>query len=539
MKPDPTPTPTSGHGGPDPSVITAAVKAALAGIPEKIEGLSARIAVFEGEDITKALAELAKLQASVEGLSSLKDEIPEDKSEEIKSLAARLDGVSAQLLSGGAAPGSVETPVNLGETIFEDEGFQAMVGESRKGSGVYRIKLKDHKGVKALGDIPNILAGVSAAPVLAAAELGALRWSTRQTEIVQEPKESVAEFVPFIGVIPAPGFQVYEWPRETLDSATGYMRTTLAVALTGSSVTATDTAEVNDASHFSPGTYVRFFDATHAKLGRLKLVSVDTASSPNKLVFGTDLIDWDQAINTNITSEQWLGTPEGEGKPYTLLSGETTSVNSVTMAIMAAVTRQQLLSPSGIMAWIQQELPSRTRDNIAQALLYGAGTTGKSLMGFWSVDGAQTSVWSDGEVGDNRIDAILRAVLKVLGGTPTIVMNKTDFSLLRLQKDKNENYLLANTIGRVSLEMVGDNWILDGKYPIIESEAVKDGDFLCCDFRMASKIIDAEDEAIEWGVINDDFAKNIRRALYELTLAHAVQRIKSFVLGEWDSEPSA
>jgi HK97 family phage major capsid protein len=191
------------------------------------------------------------------------------------------------------------------------------------------------------------------------------------------------------------------------------------------------------------------------------------------------------------------------------------------------------------MAWIEQELPSRTVDNIAQQLLYGAGTTGKSLQGFMTYTGAQTYLWSEGQVGDNRIDAILRAALKVIGGTPTIVMNKRDFALLRLQKDKNENYLLSATIGKVSLEMVGGTWVLDGQYPIIESEAVIDNDFLVCDFKTASKLIDAEDEALEWGVINDDFALNQRRARYERTLAHAVQRLKSFVVCQWDNAPVA
>jgi hypothetical protein len=531
-------TPVSGHSGDDKSVIAAAVKSALANIPAEIEGVSARLAVLEDEDFAKTVAEFAKLAATVEGLSSLKDQIPEDQSDKIASMAAQIEGLSAQLLSGAAAPGGKEAPKGLGETIFEDEKFQAMISSESSGTSSYKIKLKEHRGVSALGSVRDILAGVSAAPVLGAAELGPLRWSTRQTEIVREAKESVAEFVPAIGVIPAPGFQVYEWPRETEESATGYMRTTLAVALTGGT-TPVGVAEVNDASHFVPGTYVRFFGDTKNLLGRLKIASVDTVTVPNQLLFTGTPINWDQPINTGVTSEQWLGTPESESKPYTYLAGDTTSVNAVTIAIMAAATRQQLLSPSGIMAWIEQELPSRTVDNIAQQLLYGAGTTGKSLQGFMTYTGAQSYLWSEGQVGDNRIDAILRAALKVIGGTPTIVMNKRDFALLRLQKDKNENYLLSATIGKVSLEMVGGTWVLDGQYPIIESEAVIDNDFLVCDFKTASKLIDAEDEALEWGVINDDFALNQRRARYERTLAHAVQRLKSFVVCQWDNAPVA
>jgi hypothetical protein len=520
----------------DPGAVVAAVKSVIGNLPSEIDGLAARVKVFEDGDVMKTLGELLKLKGVVEGLQNLKDEIPADKSDEIASLAAKLEGVQAQLLSGAAAPGGAEPPKGLGETIFEDEGFQAMISDSRSGSGVYKIKLKEHRA-KALGSVENILAGVSAAPILAAADLGALRWSTRQTEIVMEPKESVAEFVPAIGVIPAPGFQVYEWPKETLDSATGYMRTTLVNPIDGDPTPKTS-CDVVDASHFVVGTYVRFFDASRNLLGRVKLVSLDDVSVPNTLTFATNALTWDQAADTNVTSEHWLGTPEGEQKPYTLLAGETTSVNAVTIAIMAAVTRQQLLSPSGVMAWIQQELPSRTRDNIAQQLLYGAGTTGKSLQGFMTYVGAQSYLWSDGEVGDNRIDAILRAVLQVLGGTPSIVMNKSDFSKLRLQKDTNENYLLSATIGRVSLEMVGDTWVLDGRYPIIESEAILDNDFLVCDFASASKIINAEDESLEWGVINDDFALNQRRARYELTLAHSIQRRKSFVVGQWDNAPT-
>ncbi len=525
-----------GHTGPD--ATAAAVATALKEFKGEIDGVAARVAVFEDGDVLQAVKELMELKDAIAGLSALEAKIPEDRSEEIEKLKAKLDGVQAQLLSGQAAPGGKEKPKTLGEVIFEDEGFQAMVSKETSATKAFKINLSEQRKAPTLS-VPDILAGVSAAPVLGADDLGPLRWSTRQVEIVTEPKESVAAFVPAIGVIPAPGFQVYEWPEETLDSATGYLRTTLSVALTGSSVAPTDTAEVADASHFVIGTYVRFFDAARNLLGRLELVNVDTGTTPNQLIFDTNAIDWDQAVDTNVTSEHWLGTPESEGKPYTMLAGDTTSVNAVTIAIMAAATRQQLLSPSGIMSWIDQELPDRTIRNIAQQLLYGAGTTGKSLLGFWNVSGAQTYAWSEGEIGDNRIDAVLRAALLVLGGTPAIVMNKFELRTLRLLKDTNDGqYLHSQIIGKVSMEMVAGQWVLDGQYPIIVSEAVKDGDFLVCDFAMASKIIDAEDESLEWGVINDDFALNQRRARYERTLAHAVQRKKSFVLGEWDNAPS-
>lgn len=519
--------------------VAAALKNGLPGIREELDGLAARVAVFEGEDILRTIKELTELKATVEGLQALKDQIPEDKSEELKSLAAKLDGVQAQILSGAAAPGGAQKPKSVGELVFEDEGFQAMISKSPSHTKAHKINLSEFRGKNALS-VPDILAGVSAAPVLGDADLGALRWSTRQVEIVTEPKEDVAAFVPAIGVIPAPGFQVYEWPYETTDSATGYLRTTLSVALSGGS-TPTDTAEVADASHFVPGTYVRFFDADRVLLGRLELVSVDTASTPNQLIFATGAINWDQDADTNITSEHWLGTPESEGKPYTLLAGDTTSVNAVTIAIMTAVTRQQLLSPSGIMAWINDELPDRTIRNIAQQLLYGAGTTGKSLLGFWSHPDAtaRTYKWSEGTIGDNRLDAVMRAVLMVVGGAPSIVMNKRDLQELRLLKDANDGqYLHSMILGKVSLEKVNGQWVLDGEYPIIKSEAVKDGDFLICDFASASKIIDAQDEALEFGVINDDFSLNQRRARYERTLAHAIQRTNSFVLGLWDDPPS-
>jgi hypothetical protein len=526
-----------GHTGDDP--IAAAVAAGLKTIKGEIDGVAARVAVYEDKDILKSIAEIETLKAAVKGLEGIEAKIPEDREQELKDLAARLDGVQAQLLSPSAASGE-QKPKSLGETIFEDEGFQAMISKSSSNTKTHKINLSDQRGKSALS-VPDILAGVSAAPVLGAADLGPLRWSTRQVEIVTEPKEDVAAFVPAIGVIPAPGFQVYEWPYETTDSATGYLRTTLSVALTGSSVAPTDTAEVADASHFVVGTLIRFFDPDRSLNGILELKGVDTGTTPNQLIFDTDAIDWDQDADTNITSEHWLGTPESEGKPYTLLAGDTTSVNAVTIAIMTAVTRQQLLSPSGIMAWINDELPDRTVRNIAQQLLYGAGTTGKSLLGFWSHPdaAARTYKWSEGEADDNRLDAVMRALLMVVGGAPSIVMNKTDLQTLRLLKDANDGqYLHSMILGKISLEKVSGQWVLDGEYPIIKSEAVKAGDFLICDFTSASKIIDAEDEALEFGVINDDFSLNQRRARYERTLAHAIQRTNSFVLGLWDSAPT-
>jgi hypothetical protein len=525
------------EGGTAQDAAAAAVAEGLKKIREEIGGVAARVAVFEDKEVLKTVQELLELKDAVEGLSALENKIPEDRSEEIDKLKAKLDGVQAQLLSGAAAPGGQQKPKSIGEVVFEDEGFQAMISKDRSATTAFKINLSKQRADGALS-IPDILSGVSAAPVLGAADLAALRWSTRQTTVVTEPKESVAAFVPAIGTIPAPGFQVYEWQKETLDSATGYLRTTLVNPIDGDPTPKTS-CDVADASHFVPGTYVRFFDASRNLLGRVELVSVDDVSTPNTLTFATDALDWDQAADTNVTSEYWLGTPESEGKPYTLLAGETDSVNAVTIAIMAAVTRQQLLSPSGIQAWIEQELPDRTIRNVAQQLLYGAGTTGKSLLGFWNYSGAQTYAWSEGEAGDNRIDAILRGALLVVGGSPSVVMNKRDLRILRLLKDTNDGqYLHSQILGKISMEMVGGQWVLDGQYPIILSDAVKDGDFLICDFATASKIIDANDESLEWGVINDDFALNQRRARYERTLAHAIQRRLSFVLGEWDNAPT-
>lgn len=523
-----------GHTGADP--IAAAVAMGLKEIKGEIEGVAARVAVYEESDILKAISEVETLKATVKGLQGLESKIPEDHADELKSLAAKLDGVQAQLQSPAAGTGATK-PKTIGETVFEDEGFQSMLSRSAGAIKAHKIDLRE---ATKLGSVADILSGVSASvpPVLGDADLGDLRWSTRQTNVVMEAKEPVAGFVPEIGVIPAPGFQVYEWQKETLDSATGYLRTTLSTALTGGT-TPVASCDVEDASHFRVGSYVRFFDADRNLLGRLALVSKDDTSAQNTLTFAAGAIDWDQAADTNITSEQWLGTDESDVKPYTLLAGETTSVNATVIAILAAVTRQQLLSPSGIQAWIEQELPDRTMRNIAYQLLYGTGPTNKQLLGFWNAPGAQTYAWSSGTVGDNRIDAILRAVLLVVGGTPAIVMNKRDLQAMRLLKDSTEQYLLSAILGKVTLDMVSGTWVLDGQYPIIVSDAVIDGDFLVCDFATASKLIDAEDESLEWGVIDDDFARNQRRARYERTLAHAIQRLKSFVLGEWDNEPVA
>jgi hypothetical protein len=167
-------TPVSGHSGDDKTVLAAAVKSALSGIPEKIEGVQAQLNTLKDEDLARALADFAKLKGTVEGLQSLKDEIPADQSEKIASMAAQLDGISAQLQSGVAGPGGKEAPKSLGEVIHEAEGFQAMISDQPSPTRAYKISLSKYRSDESVMSIPDLLSGKSAAPVLTASAAGAV-----------------------------------------------------------------------------------------------------------------------------------------------------------------------------------------------------------------------------------------------------------------------------------------------------------------------------------------------------------------------------
>ncbi len=257
------------------------------------------------------------------------------------------------------------------------------------------------------------------------------------------------------------------------------------------------------------------------------------------LTFPTDALDFDASTGWDVTAEQWGATVESDAKPYGYLAAELVQVTLQTIAELIATTRQRLNSGPGLDAWIRRVMPERWRRNVAWHLLYGDATAAGApqLAGFASETGVQTYLWSSGQIGDTRADAVLRAANLVVGRNVTVVMNKRDLLSIRVAKNSSGDYIETPNFGRIALDMVGQNWVLDG-FTIIESDAVLDNDFFVIDFSRASELADQGTASLEFGLVNDQFIRNEVTVRYEATIAHAILSTQAYVYGTWDSAPS-
>jgi hypothetical protein len=499
-----------------------------------LEGIKAEL-----EDLSNSIPDVGPMREDLEGLKAdvaalAAKEAPEipDHTEALAGIKSRLDVLDNARNSPG---GTMAKTKSLGQMIHDSEGFKAFMANPKMARG-YRFDVPSD--VPSAGSVAAILSGVKATapPVLGSDELGPLSWSYRRSDIVTIPKESVDAFVPLIPVVPVPGTEVYDYRKETETSATGFIRTQLKVAVNGDP-TPVNTCTVDDSTHLLVGSYVRFFDDDGDLLGRHKIVTNTVATGV--LTFATDALDFDAAIGDNVTSEVWGATVESGDKPYGYLAAEQVSVNLKTIAELIATTTQRLNSAPGLDSWIRRVMPERWNRNVAYQLLYGnaAAAGAPQLAGFASESGVQTYLWNSGTVGDTRADAVLRAANLVVGRNVQIVMNKRDLLSIRLAKNSSGDYIETPNFGRISLDMVGGNWVLDG-YVIIESDAVIDGDFFCIDFSRASEIPDQQSASLDFGLVGDQFIRNEITVRYEATIAHAILSTAAYVYGQWNSAPS-
>lgn len=144
---------------------------------------------------------------------------------------------------------------------------------------------------------------------------------------------------------------------------------------------------------------------------------------------------------------------------------------------------------------------------IPQATAYGFATYSKS--------------------GDTKLDRLRRAILQVRVAeyrASGFVLNPIDWADIQLTKGSDGHYLWSDPVVNNGNNIWG--------IPVLDTNAVASGKFLCGAFNIAAQIFDREDASVE--VYTED-GDNVRRnqvtILAEERLALAVMRPESFVYG--------
>ncbi|MEE4947070.1 phage major capsid protein [Pseudomonas alliivorans] len=163
-----------------------------------------------------------------------------------------------------------------------------------------------------------------------------------------------------------------------------------------------------------------------------------------------------------------------------------------------------------------------------EQLLAGDGT-GQNLLGLIP----QATLFNETlrKTGDTKIDTLRRAILQVRIAeyrASAIALNPIDWADIELTKDANGSYIWVNVQEGGAQRL----W----KLPVVDSNAVPEGEFLVGAMNIAAQVFDREDAAVEVSTEDgDNFRTNMVTIRAEERLALAVYRPESFVHGEFDA----
>ncbi|CEL28699.1 phage major capsid protein [Pseudomonas fluorescens] len=162
-----------------------------------------------------------------------------------------------------------------------------------------------------------------------------------------------------------------------------------------------------------------------------------------------------------------------------------------------------------------------------EQILAGDGT-GQNLLGLIP----QATAFNEAlrKSGDTKIDTLRRAILQVRVAeyrASAIALNPVDWADIELTKDSTGSYIWVN----VQEGGVQRLW----KLPVVDSNAVPEGEFLVGAMNIAAQVFDREDAAVEVSTEDgDNFRTNMVTIRAEERLALAVYRPESFVHGEFE-----
>ncbi len=237
----------------------------------------------------------------------------------------------------------------------------------------------------------------------------------------------------------------------------------------------------------------------------------------------SNLIEW---VRENVFTNGAAPVTEGGTKPQSNITYERVDVPVRTLAHWIPATKQVLADFPQLQTLINGRLAFGLKMEEEDQILLGDGT-GENILGL--VPQATAYQTARNKTGDTRIDQIRHAILQVRQAfypATGITMNPADWEYIELQKDGENRYLFANPNGLNIRTLWG--------LPVVESDAMPEGEFLVGSFRMAATVFDRELATIAVADQHADFfIKNMLAILAEERLALAVSRPKAFVHGDF------
>jgi len=252
------------------------------------------------------------------------------------------------------------------------------------------------------------------------------------------------------------------------------------------------------------------------------LLSINTTTS--------NAIEYVEEIGFSFGAEPQV---EGEVKGISQLDFELKTEAVKTIAHYINTSRQVLDDVNMLQGYIDTRLTYGLALEEDNQLLYGDGIS-PNLQGILTHGDIQTHLWSAGEVGDTKLDAIRRAMtLARLAEYPVngIVIHPNDWEDIEMLKTDDGLYIFWQIQGSNGTTQV---W----QVPVIETTAIAEGQVLLGAFEMGAMLWDREQAGIRIAEQhNDHFTKNLITILAEQRLALTIFRPEAFVEVTFDNEP--
>ena len=219
---------------------------------------------------------------------------------------------------------------------------------------------------------------------------------------------------------------------------------------------------------------------------------------------------------------------EGAAKAQSDISFALKTTNVVTIAHWFRASKQVLSDIPLLQSYINGRAIYGLKYKEEEQILAGNGVGG-NMLGLIP----QASAFNNAlrKAGDTKIDTLRRAILQVRIAeyrASAIALNPVDWADIELTKDSTGSYIWVNVQEGGAQRL----W----KLPVVDSNAVPEGEFLVGALNIAAQIFDREEAAVEVSTEDgDNFRTNMVTIRAEERLAMAVYREESFVHGEFDA----
>ena len=219
---------------------------------------------------------------------------------------------------------------------------------------------------------------------------------------------------------------------------------------------------------------------------------------------------------------------EGAPKAQSDISFALKTTNVVTIAHWFRASKQVLSDIPLLQSYINGRAIYGLKYKEEEQILAGNGVGG-NMLGLIP----QASAFNNAlrKAGDTKIDTLRRAILQVRIAeyrASAIALNPVDWADIELTKDSTGSYIWVNVQEGGAQRL----W----KLPVVDSNAVPEGEFLVGAMNIAAQIFDREEAAVEVSTEDgDNFRTNMVTIRAEERLAMAVYREESFVHGEFDA----